>query len=92
MMSEQEPDLSWIDIAVCRNATVIADFSLGWKEYFDSLDLHVEDCIETAREMPTAVGMYRWSGYTLKYWDEGDNPNISGGTFAPRPSLESPQP
>lgn len=86
---EQEPDMSWIDIAILRNGgQVIADFSPGWAEFFDSLDIFVEDCIETSVTMPTEVGMYRWSGYTLGYWDEGDDPNIKGGTFVSRASAK----
>lgn len=75
-----EKDMSWIDIAVCRNATVVIRYSPGWDEFID--ELHFEDVFATdVPDLP--AGMYRWSGYKVGYWGEDDHINVTGGTFEP---------
>ena len=75
-----EPDMSWIDIAVCRNATVIVRFSPGWAEFID--EFHFEDVFEC--DVPDLVaGLYRWTGYKIGFWGEDDHINLKGGTFTP---------
>lgn len=74
-------DMSWIDIAVCRNATVIADCSEGWRDYLD--EHFFEDNFDCPVQLPEAVGLYRWSGFTIGSWDEGDSCVATGGVFTP---------
>jgi hypothetical protein len=83
-----EPDMSWIDIAVCRNATVITSYSPGWAEFID--EFHFEDVFEC--DVPDLVnGLYRWADYKIGSWDEGDPINIRGGTFTPYALTTAPQ-
>lgn len=83
------PDMSWIDIAVLRNGAVIVDAAPGWLEYFDG-DIHVEDVFQCHVNHPSVPGLYRWAGFSIGSWDEGDGCVATGGTFirAAPPAVE----
>ncbi len=81
-MGQREPDMSWIDIAVGRKMCVILDYSEGWRPYID--ELHFEDVFDCDPPSHLPIGAYRWSGFKVGSWDEGDAVSVFGGTFAPR--------
>lgn len=89
MSDGSELDLSWLDIAVLDIAVragspgneIITAHSPGWSEI--GLDPpYLCDNVEYY-EAPTESGLYRWSGYTLGSWGEGDAIVIKGGTWTP---------
>lgn len=81
----EDLDMTWVDIAVCRNATVIADYSPGFSGFID--EFHFEDVFEEDPPIGLAPGMYRWSGFTVGSWDEGELISLHGGQFSALASL-----
>lgn len=79
-LAEDNADMSWIDIAVIRNGAVICDAAPGWLPFLHG-DIHVEDVFASTVDYPTTPGLYRWSGYTVGSWQEGDGCVATGGTF-----------
>lgn len=80
-----EPDMSWFLIAVGRRKIngyrdiVILDYSEGWGDF--CVEFYWEDTFSTEPPTHLQPGAYRWSGYTIGFWDEDDNINVTGGTF-----------
>lgn len=76
-----EPDMSWVDIAVCGpgHCVVTVDCAPGLFDFID--ELFFEDNFAIEAPMHLAPGLYRWSGYRVGTWEEGDLINITGGEF-----------
>lgn len=74
--------MSWIDIAVLRSGAVICDASPGWLEFFDG-DIFVDDVFDDGVGYPAKPGLYRWTGFTIGSWQEGDRCVATGGVFEP---------
>lgn len=75
------PDMSWIDIAVLgqRRGVVIVDYAPGWSDFID--ELHFADVFENEEPDHLDPGVYRWSGFTVDSWHEGNLCVVKGGTF-----------
>jgi hypothetical protein len=73
--------MSWIDIAVLgqKRGVVIVDQAPGWADFID--ELHFADVFEGDEPEHLEPGVYRWSGFTIGSWDEGDPCVAKGGTF-----------
>ncbi len=80
---EQEPDMSWFDIAVTHaKEVVILGNSPGWDDF--DIEHWWEDTFST--EAPDlAPGAYRWAGFTVGHWQEDEHIKGTGGTFSPIP-------
>ncbi len=83
VVAQDTPDMSWIDIAVLgeKRGVVVLDYAPGWSEYID--DLHFADVFEGDEPDHLPAGGYRWSGYRIGSWEEGDAIVCSGGEFVP---------
>ncbi|WP_395393135.1 hypothetical protein WBP07_18170 [Novosphingobium sp. BL-8A] len=79
---EAEPDMSWFDIAVTHNKEVMV---LGHSEDWNQFDIEHwwEDTFATCAPEHLAPGAYRWAGYLIGSWDEGEHLNVTGGDFTP---------
>jgi len=77
-------DMTWIVIAVLGRGrgAVVLDYSAGWHGFLDWL--HVDDMFDQMPiDTPAEPGAYRWTGYKIGSWDDGDAIVVRGGTFAP---------
>jgi hypothetical protein len=82
---EAEPDMSWFDIAVDHSHEVfVLGHSSGWTDY--DIEHFWEDVFEHDAPSHLAPGAYRWTGFKIGFWGEGEHLNVSGGEFNPLPA------
>lgn len=84
--------MSWVDIAVLgqKRGVVILDYAPGWADFID--ELHFADVFEGDEPDHLSPGAYRWSGYKVGSWEEGDAAVATGGTFTPYRTTHEPRP
>ncbi|ATP19759.1 hypothetical protein [Sphingobium yanoikuyae] len=81
-MGEAEPDMSWFDIAVTHQGeAVILGHSDGWSDF--DIEHWWSDTFDCDEPSHLAAGAYRWSGFKIGSWGEGDHINLIGGEFSP---------
>jgi len=78
-----EPDMSWFDIAVDkRGNTVILDYAPGWDDH--TIEFYWGDTFASDPPKHLPAGAYRWTGFKVGFWGDGDHINVTGGEFVPQ--------